>query len=105
MLERVNGWQVMSAMAEIAAFLDEADELFTGAVLLDGFELALVGMGTRFNKPVAVYDYVKCIDTIIDRDHLTEEEAIEFFESNVVGASVGESTPIIVNRWAPWTKL
>ena len=30
------------------------------------------------------------------RDKMTEEEAVEFFQHNVVGSYVGEKTPIFV---------
>ena len=64
-------------------------------LLADGFEDALIGYGRQFNKEMAVYDYAKCIK-ILAKD-MTEEEAEEYFEFNVVGAYVGESTPVFVS--------
>ena len=62
----------------------------------DGFNEAIIGMcmdiatgGERL-----IYDANKCIDMLI-RDHeMSDDEAIEYFEFNVGGAYVGETTPI-----------
>jgi hypothetical protein len=43
-----------------------------------------------------IYDEDKCIQILMERDGMTDEEAIEFFEFNVVGAYVGEYTPVYV---------
>ncbi len=69
---------------------------FEEALLADGFEDALVGYGRRFNYPVAIYDYDKCLEVMVERDGMTEEEAIEFFDFNVGGAYVGENTPVFL---------
>lgn len=76
----------------------EVEEQFEGALLADGFEDALLGLGTRFTHPVAVYDYERCVRVLVERDGMTEEEAVEFLEFNTTGAYVGESTPVFV-RW------
>lgn len=65
-------------------------------LLADGFEDALVGYGEQFNKTFAVYDRSKCIQILIDRDKMTFEEAVEYFDFNVTGAYVGEHTPAFV---------
>ena len=66
------------------------------ALLADGFEDALMGVGVIFNRSLATYDMRKCIDILIKRDGMTEEEAVEYFEFNVTGPYVGENTPIFV---------
>ena len=45
---------------------------------------------------MAVYDYEKCIQVLVERDGMTREDAEEFFDFNVVGAYVGENTPIFL---------
>ena len=71
-------------------------------MLADGFEDAFIGMSYRFgiDVPVATYDREKCIEIII-RDGwqtvVTREEADEYFEYNVIGAWLGDSTPIFVD--------
>ena len=43
---------------------------------------------------LAVYDRQKCIEILMERDGMTDEEAVEYFDYNVTGAWVGENTPI-----------
>ena len=62
----------------------------------DGFEDALIGLGWQHTKLIAIYDYDKCIEILILREDMTHEEAIEWMEYNVVGAYVGEYTPIFM---------
>ena len=63
-------------------------------LVADGFDEAIIGIGRQFNKNLVIYDEDKCIEILMERDGMSEEEAIEFFEFNVVGAYVGEYTPI-----------
>jgi len=61
----------------------------------DGLEKALVGVGRRCgHPPVAVYDVSKVLEILMDAGGMTDEEAIEFFEYNIEGSWVGETTPI-----------
>ena len=84
---------------------------YEGMVLADGFDEALIGFGTRFNAPVAIYNYDACLAKIEretregceekahdECDHWIEAE--EYMSHNVTGAYVGDSTPIYV-RFTP----
>ena len=68
-------------------------------LLADGLEQAFVGLVMRFNVlyPIACYDYDKVIAGYME-DGMTEEEAIEFFEFNVIGAWAGERTPCFIRQ-------
>lgn len=66
------------------------------ALVADGFDEAIIGMARQFNQTLVVYDEDKCLSILMERDGMTEEEAEEFFEFNVVGAYVGEGTPVFV---------
>jgi hypothetical protein len=66
------------------------------ALVADGFDDAIIGMARQFNQVLVVYDEDKCLSILMERDGMTEEEAEEFFEFNVVGAYVGEGTPVYV---------
>jgi hypothetical protein len=66
------------------------------ALFADGFDEAFLGMGRQFNKDIAVYDYNKCLDILIERDGMDVLDAIEHLEHNVIGAWVGEFTPIFL---------
>lgn len=71
--------------------LAEVDE---GILIANGFDEAIVGYLERFGQqPVALYDRDKCISILIERDEMSYEEAVEFFEFNVIGSYVGEYTP------------
>jgi hypothetical protein len=72
-------------------------EPLEGAMLANGFEDALVGYGYQFNYPVAVYSMNGCMEILMKRDGMNDEEAMEFFNFNVQGAWVGESTPIFLD--------
>ena len=74
-------------------------EQYDGCLMADGFEEALIGFGTRFNNPVTIYDLNKCIDILIKRDGMSQEEAMEYMDFNVLGAYVGEETPIFLGDY------
>jgi hypothetical protein len=69
-----------------------------GPLFADGFDDALIGVGMQFSREVAVYDYDKCLDILIQRDGMDIEGAIDYMEYNVVGAYVGNSTPVFIIR-------
>lgn len=76
---------------------DCLEELDTSALLMDGFEDAVIGYSQRMNEPVlVVYSYVKMVDILIERDGMDYDEAVEYIDFNCLGAWVGEETPIIV---------
>jgi len=65
------------------------------ALLIDGHDEALIGIGGAFNQRAAVYDRQKILDKLV-ADGLTVEEADEYISYNIEGSFVGERTPIIV---------
>ena len=65
----------------------------------DGFDSAIIGVGERNNTDsMIVYDYDKMINVLVTRDSMTLEEAEEYLDFNVIGAWIGDTTPIIVNK-------
>mgnify|MGYP003131922295 CR=1 FL=1 len=68
------------------------------AQIADGFDDAIIGFTELWGKEsyIIVYDASKMFQTLIDRDGMTAEEAMEYFEFNIQGAYVGEDTPIYV---------
>jgi len=78
----------------VAEFNDEA-------LFCDGFDEAIVGVAERFGMPpVAAYDYDKYIELIV-KGGCSREAAVEYFEFNVIGAWMGESTPVFVQLLSP----
>ena len=65
----------------------------------DVFDSAIIGVGERNNTDsMIVYDYDKMINVLVTRDSMTHEEAEEYLDFNVIGAWIGDTTPIIVNK-------
>jgi len=63
----------------------------------DGFNQAIIG--NEYNTNRVVYSIERMLQILIDRDGMSMEEAIEFFNFNIGGAYVGEMTPMYV-----WTE-
>jgi hypothetical protein len=66
--------------------------------LVNEFNEALVG--TSLPQPgrseIAVYSSMKCIELIMERDARTYQEALEFFEHNIVSSWNGKLTPVFI---------
>lgn len=66
------------------------------ALLAEGLEEALVGVARRCGQPtLAVYSYAKAVELLM-RQGLTDEEACEHLEFNVLGAWLGPHTPVFL---------
>lgn len=85
-----------SSKADVAYFKDSIAELNSEALLLDGFDEAIVGYVERIGTdPVVTYDKNKIIE-ILEREGLTYEEALEHFDYNIIGSWLGEATPFFL---------
>jgi len=73
---------------ELKEAIKNANEM---AMLVDGHDDALAGYDTQGR---AIYFIDHIIGTLMERDGMSREEAIEFFDFNIAGAYVGEYTPI-----------
>tara|TARA_S200002703_G_scaffold154462_1_gene157292 strand:+ start:216 stop:494 length:279 start_codon:yes stop_codon:yes gene_type:complete len=61
----------------------------------DGYDEAIMGYAGRCGmNEVLLYSTNKIIQILMERDGMTDEEAIEFFEFNIKGAYMGEGTPL-----------
>jgi hypothetical protein len=74
---------------QIEEFADTTEEEILFA---DGYDDAIIGLVRQFNKFFVVYDTHKILSKL-QAQGMSEEEAVEFFEFNIVGAYVGDSTP------------
>jgi hypothetical protein len=76
-----------------------AEELAEGLgepiLFADGHDEALVGIGRQFNTYFAVYSTKKVIEGLMAQG-MDDEEAREHFDFNIVGAYVGERTPVFI---------
>ena len=59
-------------------------------LIADGFNDAVIGVDESSMR--LIYSVSKCLEIL--QEHMSEEDAIEYFEYNVSSAYVGEQTPI-----------
>ena len=86
----------MDKQDRIIEVLTEENEC---SILYTGMNEALLGVYRNPDldyAPVAVYSYTKYIE-ILTTQGMDEEEAIEFFDFNVVGGYLGIHQPIIID--------
>ena len=63
---------------------------------MDGYDDCVVGTVNRFGmSPVLCYALQKVIAKMVD-DGMTEEEAYEYYNFNMLGAWVGDGTPAFI---------
>ena len=67
------------------------------AVLMDGFDDCIIGVLERFGMDsIVLYDKQKVIEKLmapLAGFPATEEEALEYYEYNMLGSWIGERTP------------
>ena len=94
----------MSDNTELLERLNEASDGL--AVLYDGLDSAGVGIaevwavadgGGATRVAVAAYDYQKIMEIFMSRDGMSDEEATEYIDFNVMGGFVGPYTPVFLN--------
>ena len=75
--------------------INENVEVPFGIVVADGFDKAVVGYTTTSDGfEHVIYDYDNCVHILMDKNNWEYEEAAEWVDFNVVGAYVGEQTPL-----------
>lgn len=66
--------------------IEEMKEFAEGAIILDGLDEAIMGIAEEFgNGYRIVYSKSKIFSILMNRDGMTEEDAIEFYEYNILG--------------------
>ena len=61
------------------------------------YDFAIIGR-TYGPNPVAVYDYQLLVYQLTTEDGITEDEAIDHIEYNIIGSVGGENYPIITSH-------
>lgn len=51
---------------------------------------------TNDDPPKAIYSEEKVLDVLVNRDGMSYDEAIDFFEFNIRGSHMGDKTPMYV---------
>lgn len=80
---------------------EDLDAILDGgnAMLLEPrevFDPCVIGIAERVNLRVVAYDTNKVIQALMDHHGWDEEEAGEWFETNIAGSWVGEGTPVFI---------
>jgi hypothetical protein len=64
-----------------------------GAIILDGFDDCLIGIAEEFgNGPRLIYSKDRIIHKL--QEDMTEEEAHEYYDYNILGGYFGEQGPV-----------
>lgn len=69
-------------------------------IFLEGpeFDAAIVGTIERFGMPTIVcYDYARVLSILV-RQGMSYEDAVEWYDFNIIGAWMGEETPCFLHR-------
>ncbi len=79
---------------------DDMSEQYGDLLFADGFDDAILGIVERCGfDPVVCYSADKIIDILMKDNSMSHEEAVEYYEFNILGAYVGEKTPMFLERW------
>jgi len=73
--------------------LDIVKDHYPEALIADGFDAAIVAYT---NDGKLVYEVPKMVNILMTRDKMSEEDAMEYIDYNVLGAYVGKMTPIYI---------
>ena len=73
-------------------YLIEIMDYNPDAVAVDGFDDCIVGIVDTFEGTKLLYSERKIVDKL--KKDMTEEEAVEYFDYNILGSYVGEYTPV-----------
>lgn len=76
----------------------DLNEYAEGAVLLDGLESAIIGIVEEFGNGIRVlYSKPMIINILCTRDEMTESEAEEFYQYNILGLHAGEQNAVFLD--------
>jgi hypothetical protein len=65
-------------------------------LMMDGYDDCIIGVVEQFGRPpIVCYNRELVIRKLMD-EGMSEEESIEFFEYNQIGAWVGDYTPCFI---------
>lgn len=68
----------------------------TDFITIDGFDDCIIGCYEGFSSSGLVYSKNEIIQTMIERDGMTLEDALEFYDFNIAGAYVGNNMPVFL---------
>tara|TARA_Y100000296_G_C4959434_1_gene150217 strand:+ start:53 stop:343 length:291 start_codon:yes stop_codon:yes gene_type:complete len=64
------------------------------------YDKCILGVVEMFGKsPVVCYDKQLLLDTMVEQGMKSLEEVLEYFDFNVLGSYMGESTPVFLDSF------
>lgn len=75
--------------------ISEINERYEGAITLDGFDEAIIGVASVAGGDIVVYDTAKIIEIL--EESMSLEEALEYYDLNIACAYFGERTPALLH--------
>jgi hypothetical protein len=92
--------KVLTERQKHKELIDDIAEYNEKASYPTGFESCIIGMVHRFGEePAICLDEEKVIKLLMKRDKMTEEEAWEFYDYNILGyGSSSETLPVFLNK-------
>ena len=76
--------------------IDYINEHAEGAVLLTGFNDCIVGVVEEFGGNRVLYSKEKIIQKLME--DMSEEEAYEYFDYNIIGGYFGDQNPVFLSK-------
>ena len=75
---------------------DEIAESYPDVLLLDPeyFDDAIVGIIHDFNRTAVCYSESKIIELLMSEDKMDYDEAVEYYQYNILGAWMGDWSPM-----------
>ena len=75
------------------------EEYHPDMLKVDGHDNAIIGIADRCgSQTILAYDTCIILDNLVNQG-MTDEEAIEFYNFNILGAYIGEFTPVFIERF------
>jgi len=71
-------------------------EEFPKMLFMDGLDSAIIGVAQVHGNPVVAYSTEKILDNLVDQG-MGFDEAREFMMFNILGAYMGEFTPLVID--------
>jgi hypothetical protein len=75
---------------------DDIAENYPELLVLDPeyFDEAILGVASRINTVAVCYSESKIIEILMREDGMDYDEAFEYYQFNIIGAWMGEHTPV-----------
>ena len=74
-------------------------EYYPDLVVLDPlyYDKAIIGVVNRIGIEAVCYSSDRILDILVEEEGMSEEEAVEYFEYNIIGAYMGEHSPMFLS--------